>query len=269
MTTTTSSAKKVPGSSASESRRQSIRTYIQKHLNAHFSGTLAKENDIVNIVTALVYQESSFNANAQSPLIAASVSKGSRQFLGLSAISKVYKEGTPQQRSNIENCLRAIGLMQVRASYFVKGGHPSGKAELETMRSDLAGPLVVNPGEAPQSKILGESNMSNAILAGLIVLEAKWKLAKPANGRWQVGSHLFSTRIAAAVGAYLGLGKDVVTGMTTEQYVANIVGGKKYQVANGSSAPASKDSQTQTASTASNGATQTAASGNTQVPAGC
>lgn len=226
------------GMVANTSIKQSIRVIVKNTLESYFKDTLAKETDIENIVMALILTESSFNVEAIGPSIPVSKSSSARDYFNSGAVSNVYNKGNAQQMSNIEQGLRAWGLMQVMGWNFIKGGSivGGGKTELQKARPDLT-QLLLNPGENIASKYLGEQNISNQILAGLAILESKWKAAKKVSGGWQIGKLIYADRMSCAVRGYIGLGdQDLGNGSSPATYVANIMYGNNYKSANGPSA---------------------------------
>jgi hypothetical protein len=219
------------------SRVSKIRDIVKSLVGSHFSSTLGRETDVVNIINALVLQESSFNVNSIGAANSTSKGTAGYSYKTSSAIAAKYTSGNSTERANLDKGVRAVGLMQVVGWNLIKGGAPNGVCELERIRPDLSSTLVVNPGEDIYTAILGEPNMSKAILAGLIVLEGKYK-ATFANGsgfsvKGDPAKRTFSSRISGAVAAYLGLGKSDVNGTTPESYSDSIVGGKVYAEANG------------------------------------
>lgn len=234
------------------SLKQSVRVIINNALTAYFSNTLYKETDIENLVMALIQTESSFNPYAKGPAIPLAKSSGARDYFNSSAVASVYNKGVAVQMSNIEDGLRAWGLMQVMGWNFVKGGSTAGggKTELEKARPDLAPQLVINPGESISAKYFGEENIQNQILAGLMILESKWKAAKQVSGGWKIGNITYADRMSCAFRGYIGLGSvDNGNGSSPISYVATIVNGPNYKIANGPGAVyiANRDAQ-QTAS---------------------
>lgn len=244
--------------STNQTRVTKIKDTIKSLVNQHFSSTLLREPDIVNIVNALIYRESGFNVNAIGPSVGYYPRTSGAAYFNSSAINSKYHSptSTPMERANLYQGLNAIGLMQVMGWYFVRGGSPSGRTELENLRPDLAGPLMVNPGESITSKLLGESNIQNAILAGLIILEGKYRAVRTFSS--SAGTYFtmpgdpysrkFVSKIQAAVSGYLGLGKMDMNGTTAESYSASILGGAAYAKANGAGSLYIRDSETKVAS---------------------
>lgn len=120
--------------------------------------------------------------------------------------------------------------MQVVGWNFVRGASSTGQCEIERLRPDLASILVLNPGVDLIAAYIGEANLNKALLAGLVVLEGKYKAAQ-ANGEGfslngDPYKRIFTSKIAAAVAAYLGLGKSDALGTTPETYARSIVGEK-------------------------------------------
>ncbi|MNK09988.1 hypothetical protein D3C87_279980 [compost metagenome] len=224
------------GMVANTTLKQSVRVIIHNALTSYFKDTLNKENDIENLVMALVQTESSFNYEAKGPSIPLVKSSGARDYFNSTAVSAVYKKGNAQQMSNIEEGLRAWGLMQVMGWNVVKGGSTAGggKTEIERARPDLASQLIISPGESISAKYSGEANVLNQILAGLVILESKWKAAKKVDGGWQIGSVIYADRMSCAFRGYIGLGAvDNGNGGSPISYVSTIVNGPNYKAANG------------------------------------
>jgi hypothetical protein len=117
--------------------------------------------------------------------------------------------------------------------YAIKGSGTTGKSELERLRPDLAGPILVDPGVDVSTVLNGTDKIDNQILAGLIVLEGKYKEVAPK----LVAKGQYSNKLTAAVSAYLGLGKSDLNGMTPERYANSIIRGSAYQIANNGRGP--------------------------------
>lgn len=228
-----------------------VKDQIDKLVNLHFPMTLGQEPDVVNIVNALVRKESSHNANAIGPAVSIRPGTGGANYWFSSAVTALREQGTSTQKDNLAYGIVGLGLMQVMGWNLVLGGSKSGKCEVERLRPDLAGIICVAPGESLQDKILGPENLSNAILAGLVILEGKHKAVYRDGLVYRVKGdsygRQFPSKIAGAIAAYLGLGKSDRLGTTPEQYAAEIVGGSVYQSANYSPS-AVRDSVTKTAS---------------------
>lgn len=266
MTTTSSANGSVSSVVNSPISKQVVRTKLTANLKANFATTLGQAQDIVNIVMALMYKESTFRTDAKGPQYSKSTTD---KIVKYSAVAQVYKNGSPQQQANIFNSAAAFGLGQVTGYYCVKGCGPSGKAELERMRPDLCGPIMVSPGADVKSTLIGDANIDNQITACLIVLEDKWKNVAPA----QVSSGAYSDRLTASVAAYLGLGTSDSLGTTPQAYADSIIRGSAYNIANNGvgvdGRPLIAGSTGVTNSTTTTGAIQTAASGNNLSPPGC
>jgi len=200
--------------------------------------SLGQEPDIVNIVNALVYRESSFNVNAIGPVNSA-VSGAGRDFLTSAAVVAVLQQNDPIKFANIRTGLVGVGLGQVVGWNFVKGASSTGRCEIERLRPDLAPDLLVSPGESIFDIILGEANIDKAIRASLIILEGKYRAVffngSAFQGRGDFRNRQFPSRIAAAVAGYLGYGVSDVNRTTPEGYSSEIVGGSIYAKANGNS----------------------------------
>lgn len=268
-TSTSQSTKKANNNAEGDRRRQDLRGIIKTHLDTHFKSTLATQNDMVNIFLALMLRESSFDngANSAPPAIVAKGSKGETagySYLYSSVIQNKLKEieairssgsstddqkeAAKQQYKNIYSGLTPFGLTQTMGWNHVKGASSTGKCLIESARPDLAPGLVIAPGDSLKNFLLGDSNMSKNVLAGLIVLESKWNSCKPSKDGWRIGDYVYPLRISAAVSAYLGLGKADQLNTTPGAYTASIVGGSFYAKANGASAPVIRDSSIQYAS---------------------
>lgn len=268
MTTATSSQ---PTSSVSF--KQSLRQIITNSISTYFSATLGREADIVNIVMSLIYLESSFRVTAIGKSIPIAVSSSARDYWNSSAVSCARATASAQQLANLQEGLQAWGLMQCMGWNLVRGGSIAGRGKqvIEAVRPDLAARLCVNPGESIRAKYYGEAGLENQILAGLVILESKYKAVKGSGTNFTIGVLSFSAKMPAAVAAYLGLGtKDVVTGITPQQYSNSICYGKAYQTANNGSAPAGNQAAANpSAQETKSGPVITAASGNNQAPKGC
>ena len=257
-TSTSQSTKKANNNAAADARRQAIKGIIKKHLDAYFSSTLGKQDDIVNIFTALIHLESSFNYNARGLTIPLARSSGARDYWESPVIQKILNDpqSTAQHKTNLTSGLRAMGLVQSMGWNHIKGASKkNGKCLLEQLcrNDEMKSKLLVSPeslaNASLEDQLLGDANMDKMILAGLLILEDKWKSCKQDGGGWKIGNYVFPLRISAAIAGYLGLGKaDVRTGITPPQYAASIVGGDRYKIANGASAPAIRDSAVQYAS---------------------
>lgn len=230
----TSSKKTSAAKSYSTEVVTKIKDLIRSHVLAYFSTTLGLEKDIVNICAAQYYLESRFNVNSQGPVL---TNQENRNYIASSAVQKVLKEGSVDQRTNITMASRVLGLGQVSGHYMVRKGAPSGVGEIERLRPDLAQVACINAGEDLNAFYLGEENMSKQILTALIILEDKWNRTKSSGANWVVtgdrNGNVFPSRISGAIGAYLGLGKADSNGTTPVGYATSIVGGAMYAAANG------------------------------------
>jgi hypothetical protein len=265
MTTSVGTAKKngKPSSLArSYTSVQIVRSEVESLIKAHFSSTLGTIPDIVKLVLACIYKESAFNANANSGIHGDTQLK---RFLKYTAISSKFKEATTseQERVNMRNSVAGFGLLQATGWYLIKGAGPDGKTELSRMRSDLAGPLLVEPG-VDINTVLGPTNITNQLLAGLIILEDKYKVAPSLVKNPPTVDKPYTDRIMATFGGFLGKGVDKF-GSTPQDYAASIIRGDSYRIANGSSASSPKKNNGNTI----DGPIRTAASGNNLGPAGC
>jgi len=262
----------VAGSSTTTTTKQNVKTIITNLLGQYFTSTLNNESNIANIVMAMVQQESSFSYNAIGPVISTSVSSGAKDYWNSQPIQNLLATGTPTQKSLVAQGLQAYGLLQCMGWNFIQGASKkNGQTEIQISRPDIASILCVPPGTDLTTLYQGQATASNQILAGLTILESKYKHISQTSSGWHYGnsSQYFSSKIAASIGAYLGLGGyDRATGMTPNQYVSNILYGKMYVLANGSAAGGVSGNATSVATTSS-GQVVNIASGNNQVPPGC
>jgi hypothetical protein len=260
-------------SASSVSFKQTLRQIVTNSINTNFLATLGKEADIVNIVMSLMYLESSMRPTAIGKSIPIAVSSSARDYWNSSAVSCLRPTATQQQLANLQEGLQAWGLMQCMGWNLVRGASIAGggKQVIESARPDLAAALCVNPGESIRAKYYGEPNIGNQIMVGLIILESKYKAVKGSGNTFTIGKLTFSSKISAAVAAYLGLGpKDVVTGITPQQYSNSICYGSAYKAANSAAAPSGSGSQSNpSAQQTASGPVTTPASGQNQVPPGC
>ena len=268
---TTSAFSRSVQSSIATGFKQSLRQTIDSTIKSNFAGTLGSEKDIVNIVMALCQRESSMRADAAGISLPLAKSYIARDYWNSPAITSALKAAGPQEYSNISEGLRAWGVMQVGGWNLVRGASQNGKTEIEVARPDLASQLLVKPADSISAKYNGEANVQNQVLAGLVMLESKYKAVKGSGISWKIGNFTFNSRITGAVAAYLGLGaKDVVTGITPQQYANSIVYGQSYQLANNGAAPSGNRYVTNANVAASQaGPAVTVASGNNQTPVGC
>lgn len=216
--------------------RQAARGILESTVSSKFSATLAKENDIINIFMGLMYFESHFQVDVKGVPLGAT-GTASKDFFNSSAIQAINSGSDPVAKANIIDANRAMGLCQVLGFYFLRSSSArSGSNLLEQARPDLASSLILAPGVDVGATVVGQSNMDKIITAGLIVLESKYKAAYQSLSGWRIqgdrNNHVFSTKIGAAVGAYLGLGVSDQLGTTPEAYSSSIVGGQAYQIAN-------------------------------------
>lgn len=237
----------------STDRVAKVTSIVQGHINSYFAGTLGREFNIAKIVNGMIFIESQFNVNAIGDPNPAVPGTTGYKYKNSSAITTVFNSGSPTQKTNINNGLRAIGIMQVVGWNYIKGGAPSGVCEIQRLRPDLAGPLLVQPGDDPIAPVVGEANLSKALLLGLIVLEGKYKNVYPVAEGFKIKgdpkpTRVFKTKINAAVAGYLGLGTRDRNDTTPEVYSARAVGGSAYFAANGGSPLKISDSKITVAS---------------------
>jgi hypothetical protein len=261
---------------ASNSNRVTlVKDKIKARIDSSFASTLGRESDIVNVISALIHFESRFNTNALGDIVFPDQYSKNGTYLFKNSPAIVSFLSNPSttypQRANIDKGLRAVGVMQVMGHYFIKGAAPSGKTELERSRPDLATPLLVNPGDDIFTNILGEANLDKAITSGLIILESKYKAVSFGSGYYYFTAdkygRKFSSRLQAAVGAYLGLGKADGNNTTLEKYALSIMGGSSYKIANGKDSLKIRDSEVVVAS--SNGPSTNGSDLGKIIPPGC
>ena len=263
---------------ASDKLRQKIRSAVSSSIEQYFQATLGTEPNIVDYVMGLIQFESGSSPSAQGPYVSdiptAKQRQGSsraRQYMSSTSVSNTSKVGDAIQKRNIQSGKIAQGLMQVMGWNIVRGASASGKCEIEeTRRTDLIDRLCISAGDSIEAKLLKEENIENNVLAGLAILEMKYKACRLRSGGWSAGGAYFSTRLSCAVGAYLGVGgKDLVTGVTADDYVASIMGGDAYRKANGGAGyRISGDVSVKTAQSASTGPT-TNGTGQPNIIPGC
>jgi hypothetical protein len=263
----TNTAIKVASNSADEALRQKLRSTTTSLLKQYFGQTLNTVPDIVNIFMALMLKESHFNVNAAyATALSPYNSSGAADYYNSTVIKNILTPGNPasslQKRDNEPEGRTAIGLTQCMGWNIVKGASISGKCLVEQFRPDLVGTLCINPGDSVKAKLSGEANISNSILAGLVVLESKYRAGYAKNGGWAIklGSGKssrelqFPSRIYSSVAGYLGYSSAGDANHTTYTGYANdIVGGSFYAAANGTSAPRVVTTKIQTAMNSSNG----------------
>ncbi len=250
---------------------QTVTDLITNHLNTHFSSTLAKETDIVNIVRALMFLESSGRGDAAGPSLPLASSSIARDYWNSPTIVSARQSANQIQLANIQQGLRAWGLMQVGGWNLIRGATAGGKTEIEVSRPDLASQLMLNPGDSLSAVYGNPAEASRQILAGLVMLESKYKRVTGSGIEWKIGRFTFNSRISGSVAAYLGLGaKDVVTGITPQQYANSIVYGDAYKRANGKESPFKQSASNPSAQRTRNGpSVTTGGSGRNKVPVGC
>ena len=249
----------------SNSIKQVCRTTITNLLSQYFANTLGKETDIVNLVMAMIQYESHFDVTARGPSLNTLTSSGARDYYNSNAVQNILVKGIFQQKTNLQQGLNAWGLMQTMGWNQVKGASlATGKCLIESARPDLVGILCVNPGESLQTMYSGSSTIQNQILAGLAVLESKYKSVKQSGNQYSIGPFTYNSKMECSIQGYIGLSlTDKGNGSSTAAYVSSICYGAAYTLANGSSGI-----------TAPNGSTKgtgaiTVASGDNQHPPGC
>lgn len=246
---------------------QEVRVKVKTLIEIHFSNTLGKMSPhgiehVVNLVMGLIYKESSFrpdNLGKQYPLNSPQWTEA--YTYAKSAVIKPMLASSGQQRFNAVDAARAFGLMQVNGYYIIKGAF-GGKGELLRM-SPLAEPLMINPGDSVRDKLHGAQNVDNQLLAGLIVLQEKLRIAP---GKVRDGS--YGDVLTATFAGYLGHGAKDLIGTTPTGYASSIIGGDAYAKANGKGVSMAAVSNP-TFKAAAAGPVKTAASGQKLAIAGC
>lgn len=265
----------VNGSAQSASRAQEIRGIIQSLVTSTFSGTLGTEKDIVNICMAICQQESTMGQRLQglylgtpgdssAPNLIITNSSGARDYWQSSPVQALVSTASAAQRQNLKDGLCAWGVMQVMGWNLVRNA--SKRAKRQDLQGTPADSIMVNAGESISAVLGGQNNFRNQILAGLSILEAKWKISRRlSSGQWQIGNITYNNQISCAVRGYIGLSDfDLGTGLRSSTYVENVIGGKYYQIANNG---ATSNVNTAVANTSSPPAT--IASTGTAVVPGC
>ena len=254
------------GSATAATLKQEIRSQLTNCISQYFSGTIGRETDIVNVCMGLIQEESSFNINAQGKQLSIYTSSLAKDYFNSAPVQNIATSGTSQQKALVYQGLQAWGLMQSMGLNSIHGASKSaGKTAIEAARPDLASTLVFPAGTDLSQKFNGQATITNQLLAGLVLLESKYKYVTQKGNSFQYGknSEIFNSRLAAAIGAYLGTGSDTQTGITVPQYVANIMYGSKYKLANSTS------SSGVITNSPTNTPVITTASGDNQVPPGC
>lgn len=239
------------GVSFSTQRVTKVKSIVQDEIAAHFMASLGQEQDILNIVSAQIYKESSFDASVIKGPVSYRPGTSGFAYFNSAVMQSLSLRGDPGEVARSFQGVYAIGIMQVMGWNFVRGASPTGRCELERLRPDLAGELTVAPGEDIYSLILGEANLPLAIRAGLTILEGKYKAVNYTPEGYRVRGDLFNrlfpSKMAGALAGYLGLGASDSNGTTPQGYAATILGGPAYQKANGNGLSA-KDSKINIAS---------------------
>ena len=257
--------------------KQTVRGIISSSIDTYFKSTLGTEPGIVDYVMGLVQMESSFRPGITGPMVSEVAtpkqkvpSSRARQYIESGPVQAILATGSAEQKRNLQSGKVAQGLMQVMGWNIVRGGSSKTKrCEVEeSKQTAIAQRILVNAGESIESRLLGEANMENNILAGLLILEQKYLSARRSSTGWYVGKATFSSRVRAAVGAYLGVAaNDLVTRVSAEEYVASIVEGESFRVANGKE-PGRGDIVVRTAQSTSTGPTTNGSSVPASIP-GC
>lgn len=245
---------------------QTIREVASRLIDQYFKPTLGSEQGIIEYVMALMDYESRLRPDSPSGPLVSEVATGKQkkgssrasQYVNSGPVASILQSGSPEQRRNVAAGKQAHGIMQVMGWNIVRGS--SSKTQRcefqESNRPDVASRLLIDAGESIVAKLAGAENLENNILAGLLLLEMKWKSIRKQPDGWGAGenpANVFPSRISAAIGAYLGSGKDLVTGVSVKDYVSSITGGTSFRRANDGSG--GKTSQIKTAVAASSGPT--------------
>lgn len=241
--------------SGSVSTVQKIRDTVGSLIEQHFKTTLGSEQGVVDYVMALIQKESSRNPSTPAgPLISDLSSSRALDYMNSPVVQALNLTSTPFQRRNIQDGKRAHGLMQVMGWNIVKGGSAKNqKCEFEQLgRPDLTRRFLVNAGDPIREVLSGPDNIENSVLAGLLILESKWKACHTVPGGWSAGGETFPSRLYCAVGAYNGAVKATSSrAAEVRAYAASIMGGKSFLEAN--NGQTGTVSQVKTASAASSG----------------
>lgn len=248
--------------------KQICSTTLTSLLSQYFASTLNQEKDIVRLIMGQIQYESHFNYNATGPVLSVVNSSGASDYYYSNPIGNILATGNSVQRSHIVQGQQALGLMQTMGWNQVRGASKkSGKQLIESARPDLAGILCVNPGENLYAKFTGKDTISNQILAGLVVLEQKYKAVKQSGGQFSIGPFTYNSRMECAFQGYIGLAlTDKGNGSSTSAYVASIYYGAAFKSANGAGGVTVPNPS---ATAAANGPNITIASGDNQHPPGC
>jgi hypothetical protein len=261
--------------------KQTINQIITSSVSQYFGATLGQEKDIVNIVMAMCQLESSMGAALIGNLVGTPgvISSSAQSYAAdywfsspVQAIVTANPAGSVPYNNAVVG-LRALGCMQVMGGYFINNGSRSsgGNGPIQGSGKPFVSQLMVNAGSDLLALFTQKTTASytNQILAGLTILESKYKYVTQVNGQWHYGksSMYFPAKIQATVGAYLGLGTSDVNGMTPQAYASSICGGAMYAKANGSTDSTSVVNATgQQATSGQQVATSTATN---QTPVGC
>jgi hypothetical protein len=221
--------------------RSKVKDKISELINTYFVNTLAREADVVNVVNAIAWHESRYNPEALGPIVSSSPGTYGYKYL-TSSVCQIIKNNSStapedlQKKTNIDLGLRAYGLIQVMGWNIIRAGTQTGICEMDRLRPDLSAQLVINAGESISDKMLGENNVHNQILAGLILLEGGYKICRQNKDGFYIPGdrykRVFSTKLSGAVATYIGLGKSDGN-ITPETFIARIMGGAAYEAANG------------------------------------
>jgi len=219
--------------------RDQVKAMIKKQVESKFASTLGQAQDIVNLVAAQIYYESGYNVNSFGPSVSVAPRTSGNDYITSQVVVNKLDSGTPDERANVNQGLRAWGLGQVMGWNFIrKASSKNGQCEIERLRPDLAGTLCINAGQSIADHILGYSNLEKAITAQLVLLEGEYKnVVQESNGyttKGDVEFRHYNTRIAAAFSGYIGLGKSDVNRTNPRSYAESICYGPTYAFVNGS-----------------------------------
>lgn len=255
----------VTGPVVDTSIKQICSTTITSLLSQYFPNTIGKETDAVRLIMGMIQYESHFNVNAVGPALNPVVSSGAADYAYSNAVKNAVAAGGNAAYNNANQGVNAWGLMQTMGWNQVKGASvKTGKCLIESARPDLVSILCVNAGESIKAKYSGQATISNQILAGLVVLESKYKSVKQSGNQFSIGSFVYNSKLECAIQGYIGLSlTDKGNGSSTAAYVASIYYGAAYTAANGPGGVVVSNG----ASTGTG--TITVASGNNLHPPGC
>lgn len=221
--------------------RAKVKDTIKTLIDTHFTNTLGRENDIVNVVNAIAYHESRYNSTAIGPVVSSLKGTYGYKYITSSTCQIILNNSstdvdTMTKKDNIKKGLRAFGLIQVMGWNVIRGATQTGICEMERLRPDLAPSLIISAGDSLADNFLGEANIEKQLLAGLILLESGYKLCQKSGQNYSImynGNEVtFSSKLAGTVATYIGLGKSDGY-ITPETFINRIMYGEAYIAANG------------------------------------